>query len=1002
MNSFPSGHSRFLNLKSSLASSVSQKTDVRPAVSFGAKDKKAPDKKASDKKPAQSPRPSSLPLSGSRPFSAILKPLISAIQSKGIPTRSSHSAPPEPKLDLAQPLDAVRYVQNCHNKVKKGERLEHHERVNLERISVRFPAATDLVQSIQATLEGTSVLQINHSLNVLEQEAFDQGVKPNSTLLEQSKTALEGVNPHHSDRPNWQLRLARLETQHQRIVLRHNLEAFQQRLKNATPLSAKEWEHWQGLALAYAEDVVIMTEPVAQSLKPFPPLLRNQVWVLDYLPLAAFHQAINPALLPQEDITHIETPSSPLPWIDLPSTTQADIQLAFERSLITVDQLKGLQTECIKATFGKVATLLKETRATEQAPEHMIQIARYLEELSRRRGSFSRKQSETVELYTKLLGVLLLKQGQDFAPSFFASPTFLKASREQQQILVQALAEGIITLVKPQHLQKPPDYRRTEAEAAYTTQTEGVQIPASLLRLLQKLGGQTQQNSLLTPFQLEFLQALPHEQALTSVLEKLSLLPNAPIPFKERDAAKSLLKQCFNPAQLSAMANLSPALLSPLNKALIQNGFHQFLDFLYEDGVIQTRAAIHKLDLSHPPRSDSPLSLNTYAIHQLADPSLIKLSELYQLEPVRSNRYQSLQKSLSALKTFRQSEQGILYHTRPLQSIPDNRLAQPLSVMTYNVQDLEIPESFDLAHYQESSFSGYWHSRHQKPMPLSQVHQPQDEEFQATWKEYTQLCQQNQEKGEKRRLDLANKIRQANPDVLILQESHGLYHLLRFLQDHSFDNTYSQVIYAPAAHCPNGSSTDPTYFQCKTGIAVLAKKDVPQDTAQMELVHQALGEKPPGPRGMLSVALGKPTDRTRLQLIGAHMKALGGDNTKANDEAIQESERGQLEDYVQTLDHLPTMALGDFNHPVVQLDGLKELIPDNADIGTYCAGGARKITHHAADSTKRSANRLDKVFLKDEDCRLTIQSIQILAKENEPSDHRPVMVTVQENTDTIL
>lgn len=1027
MKSIQSESTRYFNLKTPLSSSFSfdKKTDIRPSLSFGAKDKKA-----SDRKSTQSARSSSLPPMGSKPFSGFLKPLISAIQSKGIPARSAHPIPPEPKLDLTQPLDAVRYVQQCHSKVKQGKRLETHETQNLERISARFPSAMDLNKNIQATLEGSSVLQINHLLMVMEQDGFDHEVRPNSTQLQQVKAHLEEISLHlhHSDRPKWQSRLDHLETQHQRLVLRQNLETYRQRLKNVAPLSAKEWEQWQSLSLAYAEDIVKLTEPLPEFLKPFPPLLKNQVWVLDYLPLVAFHQAINPSLLPQDGTTGesdgtpngtdvpVENQSKPMPWIDLPSSTQADIQLAFERNLITVDQLKSLQAECLKATVNKVTQLLsqflKAAEPLKQPSESIILVARYLEELSRRRGSLSRKQLETVDLYSKLLGVLILKQpppapNQDFPTHFLGSPTFSKASPEQQQILLQALADGIITLAKPTHLQKPPEYRRAESEASYHTQTDNTHteltpISSSLLRLLQTLGGQSKQSLLLTPFQQEFLQALPHEQPLALLLENLSLLPSTPIFSKERDSVKSLLKQCFNSAQLSAMASVSPACLSPSDKALIQTGFHQFLDFLYEDGLIQTRAAIQKLDLSHPPRVDSPIALNTYAIHQLADPSLIKLSELYQLEPVRANRYQSLQKILSALNKFRQSEQGILYYTLPLQSIPDNRLAKPLSVMTYNVHDLEVPESFDLSHELENHFTGYWHSRTQKPLPLAQISQAQDEAFQATWKEYTQSCQQNQEKGEKRRLELAHKIRQANPDVLILQESHGLYHLLRFLQNHSLDGIYAQVLYAPAVHCANGSSTDPTYFQCKTGIAILAKKDVALDTEQMELIHKSLGEKPPGPRGMLSVVLGKPTDRTRLQLIGAHMKALGGENTKANDEAIQESERGQLEDYVHSLHHHPTLALGDFNHPIVQLDGMKELIPENADIGTYCAGGARKIIHHATDSTKRSANRLDKVFLKDEDVRLTIQSIQILAKENEPSDHRPVLITVQENTDTIL
>jgi hypothetical protein len=298
----------------------------------------------------------------------------------------------------------------------------------------------------------------------MEQDAFEQGCRINITHLQQAKTALGRIGSHHNERPFWEARLEHLEIQNHRIALRQNLETLQQRLKNATPLSDKEWEYWQSLSMGYAEDVERLTESVSDQRKPFPPLLRNQVWVLDYLPLIAFHQAINPTRLPDELCVGFSKPDAKptpaLPGIDLPKSTQADIQLAFERNLITLEQLKGLQSECIKASLNKVADLFKEPISNENAPEQISQMARYLEELSRKKGSLTRKQSEAVELYVKLLGVLMIKQkakGQDssFAQGLLESATFLKGSPEDQRILLQALTEGIITLSKPRHLQKP-------------------------------------------------------------------------------------------------------------------------------------------------------------------------------------------------------------------------------------------------------------------------------------------------------------------------------------------------------------------------------------------------------------------------------------------------------------------------------------------------------------------------------------------------------------------
>jgi endonuclease/exonuclease/phosphatase family metal-dependent hydrolase len=936
----------------------------------------------------------------------LLRPFIQVIQPQWASSNASRPTAPEPKLDLSQPQDAALYAQRCQAKVHQGEHLTAQENQNLERICSRFPDTADLIQTIRTTVEKSNVLHVNHLLQRMEAESFEPGANLNPTALQQAKSGLAKMSTQHSNDPVWESRLRHLETQFQRIALRKDLEAFQKRLKNAQPLSSSEWEQWQSLSQQYAEDVARLTEPTSSNLRPFPALLNNQVWVLDYLPLVAFHQALNPALMPQNAMageSQSNTPSKTLvPWIDLPRGTQDDIHLAVERGLITVEQLKKLQSDCLKATFSKLDSLLHKTPTPEPAlepmfQEHVFHIASYLEEIAQHKGALSRKQSETADRSIKLLGVLLVKQGLDFTRRLFASPGFSKTTPAQQQILMQALTDGIITLSTPQHLEKPIEYRKSDTESI---ETKSLLTFQSLLSSLLKTSPLS--SFQMTPFQAEFLQALPHEQTLSGVLETLSHLPEGAIPYKQRDAVKNTLKACFTPTNLSVLANISPTLLPLTDKSLILNNFHQFLAFLYEDGLIQTRSAVHKLDLSHPPKKDSPLPLPTdpkpsqplKQMQQLIEPSLVKLCQLYKLETMRAHHYQSLQKLLTTLKGFRQCTQGVLYLTQPLQGIPDNRLSSPLNVMTYNVHELEIPEGFDHELYQGKTFSSYWQNHYHSPMPIN----PDDEAYQTAWKDFSLHYKETQDKMDSKRRDLTQKIRQANPDVLILQESHGLNHLLRFLQNHSLDGTYTQIIYAPAVHCANGAANDPAYFQCRPGIAILAKKDIPLDTHQMGLVHRALGEQAPGPRGMPSITIGKPTDRTRLQLVGVHLKAFWGEQNKTNDEAIQTAELGQLEEYAHAVKNLPTLALGDFNRPAVQIPGLKELMPDNADIGTYSPGGARKIVHHAADSGKTSANRLDKVFLKDEDNRLAIHSIQILAKENEPSDHRPVMVSIQEKT----
>jgi endonuclease/exonuclease/phosphatase family metal-dependent hydrolase len=118
-----------------------------------------------------------------------------------------------------------------------------------------------------------------------------------------------------------------------------------------------------------------------------------------------------------------------------------------------------------------------------------------------------------------------------------------------------------------------------------------------------------------------------------------------------------------------------------------------------------------------------------------------------------------------------------------------------------------------------------------------------------------------------------------------------------------------------------------------------------------------------------------------MKLQAVHLKADNNrpDAINHNFADVRQRELAVLSERVDKLPDYAWVTIGDFNEAGISVPNMQELVPSNASVGTYL------------NNANRGSSRLDKAFGHN----VILEHAEILTCDDEPSDHRPVLVTVR-------